>query len=180
MNRSVRLTWWGVIAIVLVIVLAVSFIGKITGGFSKDWEDVTILDRNPDNLLSGEYGWKDDVYNVGDGYKLTAKNDGSIVITGEYTGTDGSASIVLEKVTLAAGTYTLSGAPNGGNATYLLKVTYGSNNVIGDFGAEGGTFTLSSSTEVTLQLVLYPEHEFLRTTVRPVIVEGSEAGDFYE
>lgn len=168
------------IAIVAVACLAMVFFGNITDGFQTNLKDASLRPRNPDNLLSGEYGWKDDVYNVGDGYKLSAKNDGSIVITGEYTGTDGSASIVLEKVTLAAGTYTLSGAPNGGNATYLLKVTYGSNNVIGDFGAEGGTFTLSSSTEVTLQLVLYPEHEFLRTTVRPVIVEGSEAGDFYE
>lgn len=168
------------LAIVAVACLAMAFIGNITDGFQTNLKDASLRPRNPDNLLSGEYGWKDDVYNVGDGYKLSAKNDGSIVITGEYTGTDGSASIVLEKVTLAAGTYTLSGAPNGGNATYLLKVTYGSNNVIGDFGAEGGTFTLSSSTEVTLQLVLYPEHEFLRTTVRPVIVEGSEAGDFYK
>ena len=169
-----------IIAIVAVACLVMAFIGNITDGFQTNLKDASLLPRNPDNLLSGEYGWKDDVYNVGDGYKLTAKNDGSIVITGEYTGTDGSASIVLEKVTLAAGTYTLSGAPNGGNATYLLKVTYGSNNVIGDFGAEGGTFTLSSSTEVTVQLVLYPEHEFLRTTVRPVIVEGSESGEFYE
>lgn len=168
------------LAIVAVACLVMAFFGNITDGFQTNLKDASLRPRNPDNLLSGEYGWKDDVYNVGDGYKLTAKNDGSIVITGEYTGTDGSASIVLEKVTLAAGTYTLSGAPNGGNATYLLKVTYGSNNVIGDFGAEGGTFTLSSSTEVTLQLVLYPEHEFLRTTVRPVIVEGSEAGDFYK
>lgn len=168
------------IAIVAVACLAMAFIGHITDGFQTNLKDASIRGRNPDNLLSGDYGWKDDVYNVGDGYKLTAKNDGSIVITGEYTGTDGSAVIDLEEVTLSAGTYTLSGAPNGGNATYLLRVSYGSTNVIGDFGAEGGTFTLSSSTEVTVQLLLYPEHEFLRTTVRPVIVEGSEAGEFYE
>lgn len=169
-----------IIAIVAVACVAMAFFGHITDGFQTNLKDASLRGRNPDNLLSGDYGWKDDVYNVGDGYKLTAKNDGSIVITGEYTGTDGSAIIDLEKVTLSAGTYTLSGAPNGGNATYLLRVSYDSTNVTGDFGAEGGTFTLSASTEVTVQLLLYPEHEFLRTSVRPVIVEGSEAGDFYE
>ena len=180
MNRTIRLTWWKILLIGLAIVLVVSFIGKITGGWTKDWKDVTILERNPENELTGRYGWKDDVYNVGDGYKLTAKKDGTVVINGEYTGTNGNAEIVLEKVTLAAGTYTISGAPNGGNATYYLKATAGSTDYIADFGAEGGTFTLSASTEVTVTLVLFGEYEFNNVRIQPVIVEGSEPGDFYE
>lgn len=180
MSRTVRMTWWKILLIGLAIVLAVSFIGKITGGFTKDWEDVTILERNPDNELTGKYGWKDDVYNNGDGYKLTAKKDGSVVINGEYTGSSGKAEIPLEKVTLAAGTYTISGAPNGGNATYYLKATVDSTDYIADFGSEGGTFTLTTSTEVTVSLVLFGEHEFNYVKIQPVLVEGDEAGDFYE
>ena len=137
------------------------------------------MDRNEDNLLTGKYGWKDDVYNVGDGYKLTASNDGTVKINGKYTGSNGSAVISLENVTLAAGTYTISGAPNGGNATYKLQAVYDGVTVVADFGSAGGTFTLTTSEEVTVQLVLYDDFDFNNVTIRPVLVEGSEAGSFY-
>ena len=180
MNRSVRLTWWGLIAIMLCIVLAVSLLGKITGGFTKDWEDVTIMERNPDNLLSGKYGWTDDKYNSGDGITLNARKDGTVILNGEYKGSSEKVEITLEKRTLSAGTYTLSGAPYGGNYTYHLAVIYGSVTVIGDFGEAKGTFTLTESTEVTLKLVCFPDEKFSGVTIRPVLVEASEAGDFYK
>ena len=167
------------IAIALVACAAFAFIGHITGGFQTPLKDATLMDRNEDNLLTGKYGWKDDVYNVGDGYKLTASNDGTVKINGKYTGANGSAVIDLEKLTLSAGTYTISGAPNGGNATYKLQVSYGSSTVTGDFGAENGTFTLTTSTEVTVQLVIYDDFDFNNVSIRPVLVEGSEAGSFY-
>ena len=183
MSRTVRMTWWKLLLVALAIILAVTFIGRITGGFTKDWKDVTLLDRNEDNELSGKYegaGWKDDSYNVGDGYKLTAKKDGTIIIDGELTGSSNSTTIPLETVTLAAGTYTISGAPNGGNATYYLKATVGGKDYIADFGTEGGTFTLTSSSEVTVSLVLFSEHEFNYVKIQPVLVEGDEPGTFYE
>ena len=179
MSRTVRMTWWMLLLVGLAIIMAVSFIGKITGGFTKDWEDVTILERNPDNELTGKYGWKDDVYNVGDGYKLTARKDGSIIINGKYTGSNGKAEIPLETVTLQAGTYTISGAPNGGNATYYLKATVGDTDYIANFGAEGGTFTTNGG-QVTVTLVLFGDYDFSNVKIQPVIVEGSEAGDFYK
>ena len=168
------------IAIAAVACLVLSFIGHITGGFQTPLKDATLRDRNPDNLLTGKYGWTDDVYNVGDGYKLTASNDGTVTINGKYTGADGSVVVVLEKVTLAAGTYTLSGTPNGGNQTYHLRASYGSTTVTGDFGGAKGTFTLTSSTEVTISLVIYDDFDFNYVKVRPVLVEGSTAGDFYD
>ena len=168
------------IAIAAVACIVLSFVGHITGGFQTSLKDASLRDRNPDNLLTGKYGWTDDVYNVGDGYKLTAANDGTVTINGKYTGADGSAVVVLEKVTLAAGTYTLSGATNGGNQTYHLRASYGSNTVIGDFGASNGTFTLTASTEVTIELVLYDDFDFNYVKVRPVLVDGSTAGDFFD
>lgn len=170
------------ILVALAVILAVSFIGKITNGFQTDLKDATLRDRNESNLLTGKYtetGWKDDSYNVGDGYKLTAAKDGTITINGEYTGSSASATVVLEKVTLSAGTYTLSGAPNGGNQTYLIKAVYGGTETVADFGSTGGTFTLTSSEPVTIQLVLFGDFEFNNVKIRPVLVDGSEAGDFY-
>ena len=168
------------LAIVAVACVVMAFIGNITGGFQTSLKDASLRPRNPDNLLSGEYGWKDDVYNVGDGYKLSVKNDGSIIIYGELTGSSNSTTISLETVTLAAGTYTISGAPNGGNATYYLKATVSGKDYIADFGTEGGTFTLTSSSEVTVSLVLFADHEFNYVKIQPVLVEGDEAGTFYE
>ena len=167
------------IIVALAVILAVSFLGRITDGFQIDLKDATLRDRNESNLLTGKYGWKDDVYNNGDGYKLTAAKDGTVTINGEYTGSASSAVIPLEKVTLSAGTYTISGAPNGGNQTYLIKVVYGESETVADFGSTGGTFTLTSSEEVTIQLVLYGDFEFNNVKIRPVLVDGSEAGDFY-
>lgn len=170
------------IAIAAVAVIIVSFIGHITGGFQSSLADASLRDRNPDNLLTGKYtaaGWKDDAYNVGDGYKLTASNDGTITVNGKYTGSESCAAIELETLTLAAGTYTLSGATNGGNQTYLIRATYDGNTAIGDFSSSK-TFTLTSSTEVTVELVLYGDYDFNYVKVRPVLVEGSDVGDFYK
>lgn len=170
------------IAIAAVAVLVASFIGHITGGFQTPLKDATLRDRNPDNLLTGKYtsdGWKDDAYNVGDGYKLTAANDGTVTVNGKYTGSDSCASIELETITLAAGTYTLSGATNGGNQTYLIRATYDGSTAIGDFSSTK-TFTLTSSMEVKVELVLYGDYDFNYVKIRPVLVEGSDVGDFYK
>lgn len=167
------------ILVALAVIAVVSFLGNITDGFQIHLKDATLRDRNESNLLTGKYGWKDDVYNNGDGYKLTAGKDGTVTINGEYTGSSASATVVLEKVTLSAGTYTISGAPNGGNQTYLIRANTGSGSYVADFGAEGGTFTLTTSTEVTIELVLFGDFEFNNVKIRPVLVDGSEAGEFY-
>ena len=170
------------IAIAAVACLVLSFIGHITGGFQNPLKDATLRDRNPDNLLSGKYtsaGWKDDAYNVGDGYKLTASNDGTVTVNGKYTGSDSCATIELETINLAAGTYTLSGATNGGNQTYLIRVTYDGKTAIGDFSSSK-TFTLASDTAVEVELVLYGDYDFNYVKVRPVLVKGSDVGDFYK
>lgn len=164
------------IGMILICVMLCAFIGNLSSGFSNfkvsEW---SLRSRNSDNLLSGDFV----DYNSGDGISVTARNDGTLVVKGEYLGTEDCLVIDVETVTLSAGTYTLSGAPNGGNYTYYLRVSYGSKTVTGDFGTDGGTFTLSSSTAVTVQLVVYPEREFNNLVIRPVLVEGTEAGDFY-
>ena len=180
MTKSVRFTWIGVIALILVVVLAVSFIGKITGGFTKDLDDVTLRDRNPENLLSGDYGWTDNKRNMGDGIVLTSKKDGTIILDGEYKGSEQSVTIDLETVSLSAGTYTVSGAPKGGSYTYHLLISYSSGTCTADFGDANGTFTLTSPESVELKLVCFAENSFDSIKIQPVLVEGSEAGDFYE
>ena len=176
MNRTIKLTWIRLILIALGIVLAVSFIGRATDGFSKDIKDMSIRTRNPDNLLSGEF----EDYNAGDGITVTAKKDGTLILNGEYKGSESSVVIPVETVTLSAGTYTISGAPNGGNYTYHLRVKYGETTVISDYGASGGEFTLTASTSVAVELVVFGDNEFKNVKIQPVLVVGTEAGDFYK
>lgn len=178
--KRVKVTWLGVVAFAMLIITVVTVIGRITDGFTKDWEDVTLRERNPENLLSGEYGWTDDVYNKGDGITVTAKKDGTIILNGEYKGAEEYTTIDLEEVSLSAGTYRLTGAPAGGSYTYYLKAIYGETSVIGDFGDDKGTFELTSPQTVKLQLICFGDNKFESIKIQPVLVEGTEIGEFYK
>lgn len=164
------------VSVFLGAVLVITFIGRITDGFQKDLDDVTILERSEDNLLLGKF----DDYNEGDGISINSNKLGALTVNGEYKGTEEFLVVELEKLNLASGTYTLSGAPKGGNYTYHLRAVYGDDTVVGDFGSAKGTFTLSSSQEVTIELVIYPDEQFNRLSIKPVLVVGDKAGDFYE
>ena len=168
------------IGIVLVAVLVCSFVGKISGGFTKDIEDWQIRERNEANLLKGTSFEK---YDNGDGITLEAKKDGTIVVDGTYLGNDENIVIPVESVNLGAGTYTLSGAAKGSNYTYYIRAEYKDANgtsvyAVGDF-ANTATFTLTSSQNVSISIVVFPEVEFNNLYIRPVLVVGNEAGDFY-
>ena len=182
MKKSIRLNWISGIAILMGVVAVLTFIGGITDGFTKEWEDVTLRERNDKNLLTGDYGWNDNTYNEGDGIVLSSKKDGSVIVKGEYKGSGENVVITLESLNLSAGTYTLSGAPKGGSYTYHLRVVDESNNVlaVGDFGSTKGSFTLSAPGTVKLQLVCFSDNVFESIKLQPVLVEGTESGDFYE
>lgn len=164
-------------AAVLVITMILSVLGSLSDGF-QNWDTATwqLRDRNEDNLLSGNFT----DYNKGDGITATAKNDGTIILDGEYKGSADNIVIPVETLSLPKGTYTFTGAPNGSTSTYNLQLTYnsGSDVVYADF--DGNTFTIpDGGATVTVQIVVYPDCKINNVRIRPVLVEGSEAGDFY-
>lgn len=165
-----------VVALILICVTATSLIGSLSGGFTKKLSEWSLRDRNPDNLLSGNFT----DYNGGDGFTVTSRSDGTLVLNGEYL-VDGSQTVTIQTLTLSAGTYTLSGAPKGGNYTYYLQVSNTSGVLAkGDgFDSADGTFTLSSSGSVTVSLVVNSGVEYKNVVIRPVLNEGKEAVDFY-
>jgi hypothetical protein len=167
-----------IVIIVLSVVLsalACSFIGNISEGFTN-FEDASILKRNEDNLLEGTFT----EYNNGDGVSAKGRNDGSILLSGK-NGTDAAIEFEIEKLSLAAGQYTVSGAPNGGNSTYHIAVQYMENGetktAISDFNVK--TLTITSPQEVTVKVVIYPDVDVKGVLLKPVIVSGTEIGDFY-
>ena len=178
LKTNTKIVIMGVV-VLLVAIAACSFLGNISNGFTN-WEDATLRQRNEDNLLSGKTF---ESYDNGDGITLEAKKDGTIVIDGTYLGKEENIVIPVETVNLGAGTYTLSGAAKGSNYTYYIRAEYKDANgtsvyAVGDF-ANTATFTLTSSQSVNISIVIFPEVEFNHVNVRPVLVVGNEAGDFY-
>lgn len=168
------------IGVILIAVAVCSFVGKISGGFQKDFDEWQLKERNEANLLSGT---SFEEYNNGDGITLKAKKDGTVVIDGTYLGKSENIIVPIESVNLGVGTYTLSGAPKGGNYTYYIRAEYkdGSSSsvyAIGDF-SNTATFTLTSAQSVNISIVIFPGVEFNNVNVRPVLVVGNEAGEFY-
>lgn len=161
----------------LIAILGSAFLGNITDGFQKDLDDVSLRERNELNLLTGAFT----DFNDGNGVSATGRNDGSIVLGGENL-SETDIVIPVEKVTLAAGTYTVSGAKNGGNTTYHIAVKYvdgsgSTQTAIGDFASK--TFTITSQQEVEVTIVVKPDANVKGVLVKPVIVQGTEKGDFY-
>lgn len=175
MTKRIKVTPLVIIGVILISVGLCAFIGKISGGFTKPTDEWVLQERNPNNLLSGEF----EDYNTGNGVVVSRKNDGSLLLKGEYPG-EGELVIPIETKTLPAGTYTLSGAPNGGNYTYYLRASYSDTSTVADFGSTNGSFTLTSSTPVTIELVVLPDKAFNNIRLYPVLVSGSSAGEFYK
>ena len=163
-----------IVAAILVTVITLSVLGSLSDGFSN-WDTSTwqLRDRNKENLLSGKFT----DYNPGNGITAKAKDDGTIILDGEYVGSESSVVIPVEVVALSEGTYTFTGAPKGSTGTYNLQLVYDGKTVYSDF--DGCTFKLESAASVTVQIVVYPKVEINNVTIRPVIVAGDEAGDFY-
>ena len=161
----------------LIALLGAAFLGNITDGFQKDLDDVSLRERNELNLLTGAFT----DFNDGNGVSAKGRNDGSIVLGGENL-SESDIVIPVEKVTLAAGTYTVSGAKSGGNTTYHIAVKYvdgsgSTQTAIGDFTSK--TFTITSQQEVEVTIVVKPDANVKGVLVKPVLVQGEDVGDFY-
>lgn len=175
LKTNTKIVIMGVV-VLLVAIAACSFLGNISDGFTN-WEDATLVERNSSNLLTGKFT----DFNDGNGVRATARKDGSIILNGKNL-TDADLVIPVETVNLAAGTYTLSGAPKGSNLSYhiVAKYTDGSGatqTAISDFSNK--TFTIVGQQNVEISVVVTAETSVNNVLIRPVLVAGSEAGDFY-
>lgn len=170
--------WIGAVAVLLAAVFLCSFVGFASDGFTnKDVSQWAVRDRNELNLLTGEFT----EYNTGDGVTAKAKNDGTIIVDGKYAGSEDFAVIPVETVALESGKYTLSGTSKGTNQTYYLRAQYldasgATKYAQADFN---GTFEITSAQQVTISIIVCKDVELNNLKIQPVLVAGSEAGDFY-
>ena len=147
--------------------------GIITFAFSNGF----LRDRNEENLISLEGYIVDqkDLY----GIELDVKDDGAIKIKGD---TKENVDFLIQSVELEAGTYTLSGIEDPNLGIITLNARYG-NGGVAYAGDTSATFTLSEKTTVSIYLSVVESEEgisYVNRTIRPCLVEGQTAGDFYK
>ena len=158
---------------VLVAVLVIALLGGVaTVAFANGF----LQDRNKDNLLivDSTYLKDKDLLN---GIELDVTEDGAIHIKGDPSD---NASVIIQEVKLAAGTYTISGIEKLDMNQIYLCVMYGSGSmaIAGDTSA---TFTLTAEETVSVELHIVKDSKipYANRVIRPVLVKGEKAGEFY-
>jgi hypothetical protein len=167
----------GIVAGFLALVMTCAAIGFASDGFTnKNVDEWVLRERNELNLLDGSFT----EFKGGDGIRATAKADGTITVNGTYKGNEDFVVIPVQKVALESGTYTLSGTPNGTNQTYYLRAEYNNGSGVTYAHADfAGTFDITTGQEVTISIVVCKDVEIRNLRIQPVLVAGSEIGDFY-
>ena len=167
----------------VLVVGAVSFIGKKTNGFADDITLESLLQRdlNPDNLYTYDsvLDMVKETSNTGLGFTVEVKKDGSIVANGKYRGEE-TALLPIAKVHLEAGVYTMTTGANTNQFEYFLALSssHQESGVVGYFDFEN-TVTIETEGDYYILCGVAPETEFNNNVLRPVIVKGTEAGEFY-
>lgn len=158
---------------VLVAILAIALLGGVaTVAFANGF----LQERNEKNLLTVDDTYLKDT-KLTNGIELDVTEDGAIHIKGDPSD---NASVIIQEVKLAAGTYTISGIEKLDTNKVMLCVSYGNGN-IAIAGDTSATFTLDAEETVSVELRFVKDAEihYANRTIRPVLVEGDEPGDFY-
>ena len=169
---------WKIIAIAIAVVtLGVVGISAFGGGMSLG------RDVNPDNLIVEKNYFNNLLDESDGGLKVNWKDDGTFVLYGKHEDKSLADAALFKSdftsVTLEAGTYTIStGNDHADQEKFGLYVQYGSN--IEYVTDEHVTFTLTEDTVVIVGFFVKNNYTCLFHKIAPVLVEGSEAAEFYK
>ena len=158
-----------------------SFAFMAFSNFAK--ENIFEKDINPDNLLTVEE-YNDNLLEESDkGLKVNWKDDGSLVLSGKHSD-DNIANSALYSfefatLTLDAGDYTLTtGNDDADKEEFGIKVTYGDTTHY--VGADKQVIHLDEETAVTFSVFVKNNRFMAWEKIMPILVEGTDAGDFYK
>jgi len=173
------------IALSLLLVLALVLpMGMIVSSGAAEWKDANpvswfAFDVNPDNLISPEN--VENYVKSGDtnrGLKYKVNDNGKIVFSGKATS---AGTLAVCTVNLDPGTYTLSGIKNPNVDVFSLYASYGTTGQIAFADTDSATFVID--TPQTVNIIVAWDSDFnpslLNNTLKPVLVKGDVAGDFY-
>ena len=173
--------WAQYLCVVLVAVLASTFLGVLSGGYSN-WDVKTWFDKetNPDNLIKvADYAIETAEGKIGVDVKVDEK--GVINLSGKATADFEKPVVVLQ---LNPGTYTLGGCKSVINQSGL-KITYnGIEHYAGiEDGDEGATFTIpesAGSVSATVSVYVMEGERAPLLPIKPTLVKGDEEISFYK
>ena len=141
----------------------------------------SLKERNPANLLTVDEGYLVDT-NTAYGLSVDVDSDGVIKFDGQSSRRD---EIFVKTLTLEPGVYTLSGINKVDITKMDLRATWGNGNVA-SAGTDSAIFELTETTEVTVSIVIAASNSevgntivWQNKTIKPVLVKGINAGDFY-
>ena len=156
------------------LILAIALVGGVFGAFAASGTSMFDRDLNPDNLIKVENYVVKDKDDNGNGIDVKVDDDGVIKLNGKATADD---EYTVTELVLEPGEYTLSGFKSD-KSKVGLKATFGTSEHYA--GTSSDTFVLESSTTVTIVVYVADDHYCLNTTIKPVLVTGDEAGEFYK
>ena len=141
----------------------------------------SLRERNPDNLLTVDENYIRDK-KTGYGLEVKVDDNGIIKLKGQSSRNE---ELIVQTVKLAAGTYTISGIEKPELDKVVLQATWGTGN-IAYAGLDSATFTLDAEYEVTVAIVIEGTEDGENTidwqnkTIKPVLVKGDVAGEFWK
>ena len=158
----------------IALVALIAILGGVVGSFAVSGSSMFDRDLNPDNLIKVENYVVQDKDDNGNGVDVKVDDDGVIKLNGKATADD---EYIVTELVLEPGEYTLSGFKSD-KSKVGLKATFGTSEHYA--GTSSDTFVLESSTTVTIVVYVAEDHYCLNTTIKPVLVTGDEAGEFYK
>ena len=125
------------------------------------------------NLLENTYATS----GTQSGIAHTKNANGTMLLNGTATTT---VFMILNTFNLPAGTYILSGCPNGGSENgYRQDILVGNNVIVKDFGS-GGSFTLNENTSIQARIRIGSGTAISNLTFKPMIRLSSITDASYE
>lgn len=129
---------------------------------------------NPDNIIkAADYDLEDGADN-GKGVKASVNEDGIIKLNGKATSDD---EFVVCTVTLDPGEYVISGLDSKVDGVSLKAVASSQEYVSGI--TDKDHFVVESQTTYSIVITVKEGYFCFNKTVKPVLVEGDTAGEFY-
>ena len=173
--------WAQYLCVVLVAVLASTFLGVLSGGYSN-WDVKTWFDKepNPDNLIKvANYSIESTEGSIGVDVKVNEK--GVITLSGKATA---NFEEDVATMTLNPGTYTLGGCNSTVNKSGLKIVYKGIEHYAGiDNDKDGATFTITEemgAVSATVYVYVMEGERAPLLPIKPTLAKGEEEINFYK
>ena len=179
MRKNTKTTIY-IVAAAMILLMAVGF---LTSGFQKFSKD-DILEKVTPTVNAENYyqSVKFDFVEMRteEGIFITRnEKTNALTLNGNYYSEDTQPNeLKVGTITLDPGTYTFTCSNDSRLGYFYMGLNTGVSKIKADFS--GNTFTVDAETDCEVYLYVYPGVDFNNVELEPVIISGSETGDFWK